>query len=72
VPGADAPEGLRAALTDHYQGMAPADLVLVCGAFGNISLGDIERTVGACCQLCAAGGTVVWTRNRAAPDRGCR
>jgi hypothetical protein len=58
-----------AALTGHYREMAPADLVLVCGVFGNISLGDIERTVGACCQLCTAGGTVVWTRNRAEPDR---
>ena len=58
-----------AALTDNYRDMAPADLVLVCGVFGNITLGDIERTVGACCQLCKAGGTVIWTRSRAAPDR---
>ncbi|MFD4758673.1 class I SAM-dependent methyltransferase [Streptomyces sp. NPDC058439] len=58
-----------ASLTDHYRGMAPADLVLVCGVFGNITDEDIERTVGTCTQLCATGGTVVWTRNRAAPDR---
>jgi hypothetical protein len=37
--------------------------------FDNIILADIERTVGACCQLCKADGTVVWTRGRAAPDR---
>ncbi|WP_345461208.1 class I SAM-dependent methyltransferase family protein [Actinoallomurus oryzae] len=26
-----------AALTDHYRGMVPADVVLVCGLFGNIT-----------------------------------
>lgn len=58
-----------ASLTDHYRGMAPADLVLVCGVFGNITDEDIERTVGFCTQLCRTGGTVVWTRHRGAPDR---
>ena len=58
-----------ASLTDNYRDMAPADLVLVCGVFGNITLGDIERTVAACCQLCNTGSTVIWTRHRAAPDR---
>jgi ubiquinone/menaquinone biosynthesis C-methylase UbiE len=54
---------------DHYREMAPADLVLVCGVFGNISDSDIENTIGACNQLCRTDGTVIWTRNRAAPDR---
>ncbi|MFI7697985.1 class I SAM-dependent methyltransferase [Nonomuraea sp. NPDC049480] len=58
-----------AALVDLYQGMAPADLVLACGIFGNISDDDIRRTVGFCAQLCATGGTVIWTRHRGAPDR---
>lgn len=58
-----------ASLTDHYRGMVPADLVLVCGVFGNITDEDIERTVDACSQLCRTGGTVIWTRHRAAPDR---
>ncbi|MDA0633997.1 methyltransferase domain-containing protein [Nonomuraea sp. MCN248] len=57
-----------AAFTDCYQGMAPADLVLACGIFGNITDEDIERTVDACSQLCATGGTVIWTRHRDAPD----
>ena len=26
-----------AALTDHYRGMTPADLVLICGVFGSVS-----------------------------------
>jgi hypothetical protein len=57
-----------AALTDAYAGMVPADLVLVCGVFGNITDADIERTVGYCAQLCVRGGTVVWTRGRWTPD----
>jgi Putative methyltransferase len=57
-----------AALTDHYAGMTPAYLVLACGVFGNMTGEDIERTVGYCTQLCAHGGTVVWTRGRWEPD----
>ncbi|MCI3132076.1 class I SAM-dependent methyltransferase family protein [Phenylobacterium aquaticum] len=58
-----------ASLTDHYQGMTPADLVLVCGLFGNITDPDIERVIDTCPQLCATGGIVVWTRHRKPPDR---
>lgn len=58
-----------AALTDHYRGMVPADIVLACGIFGNITEADIERTVDFCSQLCTTGATVIWTRHRAAPDR---
>jgi hypothetical protein len=57
-----------ASLTDQYRGMAPADLVLACGVFGNLSDEDVERTVGACRQLCKTGGTVIWTRGRGTPD----
>ncbi|MBB5960633.1 putative RNA methylase [Saccharothrix tamanrassetensis] len=57
-----------ASITDHYRDLTPADLVLVCGVFGNITDEDVERTVDACVQLCATGGTVVWTRHRGAPD----
>ena len=58
-----------AALTDHYRDVVPAELVLVCGLFGNITDIDIERTVDACTRLCATGGTVIWTRHRHTPDR---
>ncbi|WP_089015682.1 class I SAM-dependent methyltransferase family protein [Micromonospora inositola] len=57
-----------AALTDHYADLAPAHLVLVCGVFGNIVDADIRATVGHCAALCAAGGTVFWTRHRREPD----
>jgi len=57
-----------ASLTDAYAGLVPAHLVMVCGVFGNITEPDIRRTVGCCAQLCATGGTVLWTRGRTAPD----
>lgn len=58
----------NAALTDNYLERAPADLVLVCGVFGNISDADIERTIGHCAALCKPGGAVIWTRHRREPD----
>ncbi|MGW4803436.1 class I SAM-dependent methyltransferase [Kitasatospora sp. NPDC004272] len=57
-----------AALPAHYAGMVPADVVLLCGVFGNLADADVERTVGACRALCRTGGTVIWTRHREAPD----
>jgi len=57
-----------AALTDQYAGMVPADLVLMCGVFGNMTDADVERTIGYCTQLCARDGIVVWTRGRWEPD----
>ena len=57
-----------AALISQYADMAPADLVLACGLFGNMTNADIEQTIGYCAQLCATGGTVIWTRGRWAPD----
>jgi hypothetical protein len=57
-----------AALTDNYAGMVPADVVLVCGVFGNISDEDIERTIDTCRALTKSGGTTIWTRHRDEPD----
>jgi ACT domain-containing protein len=57
-----------ASLTDHYRGMSPADLVLICGVFGNIADEDVEQTIDACSRLCGTGGAVIWTRHRRAPD----
>jgi hypothetical protein len=67
LPGVEVLTG-DAALTDNYVGLAPADLLLACGIFGNITDADIERTAGYCTQLCARGGTVIWTRSHQAPD----
>jgi hypothetical protein len=57
-----------AGTTDAYAGAVPADVVLLCGVFGNVPVADIERTVRAADQLCAPGATVLWTRHRRAPD----
>jgi Putative methyltransferase len=46
----------------------PADVLLLCGIFGNISAAEIARTVAAAPALCANGATVIWTRHRRAPD----
>lgn len=57
-----------AGLGDSYLGAVPADLVLLCGIFGNVSDADVEHLIGAAPRLCAPGATVVWTRTRRAPD----
>ena len=57
-----------AALTSHYAPLVPAHLVVACGLFGNLTDADVKRVIGFCPQLCAPGGTVVWTRGRWAPD----
>lgn len=53
---------------DAYDGMVPADLVLVCGVFGNIPDADIRNTVESLPALCAPAATVIWTRHRKVPD----
>jgi hypothetical protein len=51
-----------------YLGAAPADLVLLCGIFGNIADEDVHRTIAATPQLCDRNARVIWTRHRQAPD----
>jgi Putative methyltransferase len=57
-----------AGTTDAYADAVPADLLMVCGVFGNISDKDVYSTVSALPSLCAEGATVIWTRHRSAPD----
>jgi ubiquinone/menaquinone biosynthesis C-methylase UbiE len=57
-----------AARIDMYLSHAPADLVLACGVFGNITDEDVKRTIGHCAALCRPGGATVWTRHRKEPD----
>lgn len=51
-----------------YADDVPADVVLVCGVFGNISAADISATIQGMRGFCAPGGHVVWTRHRLPPD----
>jgi len=57
-----------AAVTSAYAGAVPADIVLVCGVFGNITDDDVHRTVEQLPSLCAPDATVIWTRGTFPPD----
>jgi len=50
-------------------GAVPADVVLACGIFGNVSAEDIHGFVDFVPALCAPKATVIWTRHRRPPDR---
>lgn len=47
---------------DTYAGVPPADIVLACGVFGNITDADVRSTIRTLPQLLAANGSVIWTR----------
>jgi hypothetical protein len=57
-----------ASVTDAYEGAVPADLVLLCGVFGNISETDVANTIRRLPSLCAPAANVIWTRHRQTPD----
>lgn len=57
-----------AGVTDTYRDAVPADLILLCGVFGNISDEDVRRTIEALPQLTNPGATVIWTRHTGDPD----
>jgi SAM-dependent methyltransferase len=57
-----------ASLTREYVGAVPADIVLFCGIYGNISDQDIRRTIQHFAELCRKDATVIWTRGRFEPD----
>jgi hypothetical protein len=57
-----------ASMLRTYAGFLPADLVLICGVFGNICDEEIRGTVSRRLSFCATGGTVIWTRHRRPPD----
>ncbi|MCM4085010.1 class I SAM-dependent methyltransferase [Paractinoplanes hotanensis] len=58
-----------AGTTTPYAAIAPAEVVLACGVFGNISYEDTRRTIAALPSLLAPGGTVIWTRAGDSPVR---
>jgi hypothetical protein len=71
---ATAPDGVEvvagdASDTNAYRGAVPAELILACGVFGNISDEHIQRTIQTLPSLCAPAATVIWTRHRRPPDR---
>ena len=57
-----------AAISDVYAPAVPADLVLACGVFGNVTDVDLERTVRSLSMLCRPGASIIWTRHRLDTD----
>lgn len=57
-----------ASLIASFSDALPAQILLLCGIFGNVSDASIERTVDAAPAMCAPGATVIWTRHRRSPD----
>jgi hypothetical protein len=56
-----------ASVSDVYASFVPADIVLACGIFGNITNADLEKTVRTLSMLCNQGAAVIWTRHREDP-----
>lgn len=54
--------------SDAAPGLAPVQVLLACGIFGNISDGDIHRCAERLPMLLAHGASVLWTRHRRPPD----
>ena len=54
--------------TRTYADAVPADLLLLCGIFGNVSDEDVHRFIDLTPALCAPQATVIWTRHRRPPD----
>ena len=57
-----------ASITSAYRDAVPADILLACGVFGNISDSDIHATIACLPSLLARNATVIWTRHRRDPD----
>jgi hypothetical protein len=67
LQGVDVVRG-DAGTTDAYRNAVPADVILACGVFGNITDEDVARTIRTLPSLCAPGASVIWTRHRNPPD----
>ena len=52
-----------ASLLHTYENIPRADLLLLCGVFGNISRDDVQSTIEALPQLSKHGTKVIWTRH---------
>jgi hypothetical protein len=57
-----------AAAVAGFADALPADVLLLCGIFGNVSDEDIRFTIESAAAMCRPGGIAIWTRHRRAPD----
>lgn len=51
-----------------YEDALPADVLVACGIFGNVSDDDVRATISAFPTMVREGGHVLWTRHRRPPD----
>jgi hypothetical protein len=52
-----------ATFSDNYAGAVPADIVLVCGIFGNLAdEAALQQLIGNLKYLAKTGASVIWTR----------
>jgi len=51
-----------AGISDFYESVCPADLVMTCGVFGNVTEEDIRTAIASWRFLLGRDGTVIWTR----------
>jgi hypothetical protein len=56
-----------AGTTTSYDGAEPADVLMACGVFGNITDEDIARSVATFPSFLVSGGHVIWTRGNNVP-----
>jgi hypothetical protein len=54
-----------ATLSSTYEGVVPADLVLVCGVFGNVPETELHHLISSLRFLCKNDGLIIWTRGLA-------
>ena len=50
--------------TASFADFCPADVLMLCGVFGNISDDDVQHTINHLPRLLAPGASVIWTRGR--------
>ena len=60
-----------AGLSATWQEHLPADLLMLCGIFGNVPDEHIARTIASASSMLTPGGAVIWTRG-AFGDRDIR
>lgn len=51
-----------------YENTIPANLILLCGVFGNIAMEDVAKIIQSLPQLSKPGARVIWTRNLRDPE----
>lgn len=51
-----------AGVSGSFIAACPADVLMLCGIFGNVTDADVRRTVASAPGLLTRGGAVIWTR----------